>query len=78
MSTRGERVYDLLKDAGSTGMTTDELNRATRLMDISKGVESARKEWCGKNEMIVTKMEKHSFFGFFERKQARYILQRMP
>lgn len=73
---RGELVYRQIKEAGQEGITTSELHWKTGLMDITKAVSDARKEWLSKNERIKTEFEKRTFFGFFPRKQARYTLLR--
>jgi hypothetical protein len=61
---------------GEKGITTSELHSVTGLMDITKAVSQARKEWLNRGEYIQTTFENHAFLGFFKRKQARYFLKR--
>lgn len=70
---RGERTALLLRAAGNEGMNTAEIGRKTGLIETRKAISDA-KDWLNKTEMITSKWEKTTWFGFFPRKQKRYFI----
>ncbi len=73
---RGEVAYQLIKEAGEKGITSEELMRASKLADPNKAVHDARKNWLSKGERIKTTYEKHSFLWWYGRRIGRYTLIR--